>query len=159
MQELRDAQDCISEVIESEGPFDGILGFSHGGEVAASLLLQQACRQEYQNPDKPFQFAVFVGSGLPFDLRAGEQGTGGMDAPLRTMMPETTAERIDIPTVHVIGRNDVWRDQARVLVRLCDESKARVVEHAGSHIVPRGQEAMEQLTAALDWANELALLG
>lgn len=75
------------------------------------------------------------------------------------MAPETTAELIAIPTVHVIGRNDAYRDQARVLVRLCEQGKTKVVEHTGSHIVLRGQEAMEQLTAALDWANELALLG
>lgn len=59
-------------VIEDEGPFDGILGFSQGCSVAAALMFE---RQKADKGDVPFRFGVFMGASLPFnaDDKAGKQ--------------------------------------------------------------------------------------
>ena len=66
------AQSFIHEIIEEEGPFDGVIGFSQGAALAASLIFEH----QKNNPnaiDTLFKFAVFAGASLPFnkDDRAG----------------------------------------------------------------------------------------
>lgn len=57
--------------------------------------------------------------------------------------PDVDDVRISIPTAHVHGRKDSWRQHSRQLVGLCDRSKAKVFEHGGGHEVPR--DAQEDL--------------
>ena len=64
--QLQDAYDLINEAIEEDGPFDGVFGFSQGGALAASMLLQHA-KTNPQAPE-PFKLAVFTCASLPFDL-------------------------------------------------------------------------------------------
>jgi pimeloyl-ACP methyl ester carboxylesterase len=61
---IREAHDLIAEIIAEEGPFDGVLGFSLGSSLAASILLHHAIN----NPNKPFpfKFAVFFSPYLAF---------------------------------------------------------------------------------------------
>ncbi|KAJ6786546.1 hypothetical protein PWT90_07547 [Aphanocladium album] len=55
---VKKAHDFIYEVIEDEGPFDGVLGLSQGASLAMSILLHH----EIHHPDKPppFKFGVFI---------------------------------------------------------------------------------------------------
>ncbi|KAK8879253.1 Dihydrofolate reductase [Apiospora arundinis] len=62
---LHQAFDLIYELIEDEGPFDGIFGFSQGGALASSFLLHHRKTNPYE-PD-PFNLAVFTCASLPFD--------------------------------------------------------------------------------------------
>ncbi|KAM3077721.1 hypothetical protein ACMFMG_007045 [Clarireedia jacksonii] len=50
------AIDRLEEFIDVQGPFDGILGFSHGAALAASYLLHDSTRQ---HPRNDFRCAVF----------------------------------------------------------------------------------------------------
>ncbi|PWY90344.1 hypothetical protein BO94DRAFT_623146 [Aspergillus sclerotioniger CBS 115572] len=59
--QLSDAHALIDEAWESDGPFDGLVGFSQGGSTMASYLLQP------ETARKPFKCAVFFCSNLPFD--------------------------------------------------------------------------------------------
>lgn len=69
---LRDQRQCVTtapspqvprRIVEEDGSFEGILGFSQGAEVAASFLL-------YQAPNVTFKFAVFIGGTPPYDVSA-----------------------------------------------------------------------------------------
>lgn len=62
--EIPQAHDLINEIIAEEGPFDGVLGFSQGATVAASLLLQHAI--DHPDTAPPFKFAVFFSSYFAF---------------------------------------------------------------------------------------------
>ena len=138
--QVHDAHELLMEVVEEEGPFEGILGFSQGGEIAALFLL---------GPGKDlFKYAVFIGSTVPWDISSLE--ATGNDHP-RKMHGSTHSAKIDMPTAHIIGRSDAYRDFAKITHGLCNNSKAKVYDHHGAHVVPRGQDAMEDLTMALDW--------
>lgn len=141
MSQLLRAHEYLEEILEEEGPFEGILGFSQGAEVAASLLL-------FQGQNVKFKFAVFIGGTQPYDVSA--LASGKDSKPVR-MRPDTHSARIDIPTAHVIGRSDVYREFSKAFLGLCNPREVKVYDHKGAHIVPRGQEAMEDLTAALNW--------
>lgn len=71
VENLKAAYDLVLEIIEEEGPFEGIFGFSQGGALAASLLLHH----RKTNPHAPelFNFAVFTCASLPFDLQTATQ--------------------------------------------------------------------------------------
>lgn len=147
MSQLLRSHEYLTEIVEEEGPFEGILGFSQGAEVAASLLF-------YQGQDVTFKFGVFIGGGVPYDVDA--LATGKDSKPVK-MRADTHSARINIPTAHVIGRGDAYREVAKGFVALCNPREVKVYDHKGSHIVPRGQEAMEDLTAALNWVVERAM--
>ncbi len=52
------AQAFIYEIIEDEGPFDGVLGLSQGAALAMSMLLHHEIR--HPNKPPPFRFAVLI---------------------------------------------------------------------------------------------------
>ncbi|KIX09426.1 uncharacterized protein Z518_00506 [Rhinocladiella mackenziei CBS 650.93] len=63
-ESVKRAHEMITEVIEEDGPFDGILGFSQGASLAAAYLLQH----EIDRPDTPppFKFAMIFSSIISF---------------------------------------------------------------------------------------------
>ncbi|CAD6587821.1 MAG: hypothetical protein ASARMPRED_003252 [Alectoria sarmentosa] len=145
--QLLRAHEYLDEIVEEDGPFEGILGFSQGAEVAASFLL-------YQSPNVTFSFAIFIGGTPPFDVSAL---AAGKDVIPVKMHGDTHSARIEIPTAHIIGRSDAYREFSKVIVTLCNPRETKVYDHKGAHVVPRGQEAMEDLTAALDWVVNRAM--
>lgn len=146
ISQLLEAHDYLNEIVEEEGPFEGVLGFSQGAEVAASLLL-------YQAPDVRFKFAVFISGTAPYDVSAL---AAGQDLKPVKMHADTHAARIGVPTAHVMGRGDAYREFSKVVLGLCDPRAVKVYDHNGAHVVPRGQEAMGDLTAALNWVVDRA---
>ncbi|KAM7200795.1 Serine hydrolase (FSH1) domain containing protein [Rhypophila sp. PSN 637] len=55
--QCQESHDAISETIEEEGPFDGVIGFSQGASLALSFILHH----EIHNPGlpRPFRLALF----------------------------------------------------------------------------------------------------
>ena len=147
MSQLLRAHEYLDEIVEEEGPFEGLLGFSQGAEVAASLLL-------YQGQNVKFKFAVFIGGTQPYDVSAL---VSGKDSKPVKMRADTHSARIGIPTAHVIGRSDAYREFSKAFLGLCNPREVKVYDHKGAHVVPRGQEAMEDLTAALNWVVDRAM--
>lgn len=64
-ENLQAAYDLVHELIEEEGPFHGVFGFSQGGALAASLLLHH--RKVAPHAPDLFNLAVFTCASLPFD--------------------------------------------------------------------------------------------
>ena len=145
--QLLRAHEYLTEIVEEDGPFEGLLGFSQGAEVAASLLF-------YQGEKVKFKFAIFIGGTPPFDVAAL---ASGKDTTPVKMRADTHSARIQIPTAHVMGRGDAYREFSKALLGLCNPREVKVYDHKGSHVVPRGQEAMEDLTAALNSVVDRAM--
>lgn len=61
---VRQAQVYIEEIIEEEGPFDGVIGFSQGAALAASIMLEHAKKNPFNDI---FKLAIFAGASLPFE--------------------------------------------------------------------------------------------
>ncbi|OJJ77751.1 hypothetical protein ASPBRDRAFT_50590 [Aspergillus brasiliensis CBS 101740] len=148
--EVHEAFALVREVIDEDGPFDGVIGFSQGAALAASMILQH--QKDSPTAMPLFNLAIFLGASLPFDLDSNlaprsvvamqHQANGYPDEAgddpliLQRYDPRQTALRIEIPTLHVIGKTDPFRQQGELLVQLSSGDATSVI-HDGGHIVPR----------------------
>ncbi|GKZ27174.1 hypothetical protein AbraIFM66951_001787 [Aspergillus brasiliensis] len=64
--EVHEAFALVREVIDEDGPFDGVIGFSQGAALAASMILQH--QKDSLTAMPLFNLAIFLGASLPFDL-------------------------------------------------------------------------------------------
>lgn len=224
----------IDEMIEAEGPFNGLLGFSQGASVCLSYLMYQRIRF----PDKPsnFQFAVLFSTGIAvspdakykqdelmslfshfseedikefhevvFSPTSRKQDLEkcsfmeklspsertlmielGWEAHLsfqardvlnitddveyiekllvhdlskedfpRFFNPIWTSEKLNIPTVHCIGRgdSDIIKGLSRLGRAMCENGV--LLEHAGRHDLPIRNEDVVPLANAIEKASYL----
>lgn len=63
-EDVAAVQDFLEEILDQEGPFDGVVGFSQGAEVIISYLLDLKRRDPLRSP--PFRFAVFFSPVVAF---------------------------------------------------------------------------------------------
>ena len=153
---MREFHRFFYDILDDEGPFEGVLGFSQGAGVAASLLFEQAMQPDPERPEPLFKFAVFIGGTQPWDIYETTSKYSKELQPLRPVHAAKYASRINILTAHVMGRKDIYRESAKTLLALCNPQKAKLHDHQGSHMFPRGQTAMRDLTAAFDWVTDRA---
>lgn len=117
------ALEHLDAYIAIEGPFDGVLAFSHSAGLAAMLLV---CKPN------ALKFAVFLSPVSVYDPMAYlERGE------VRLLDPTSDGQsRINIPTAIVYGESDPRKHEAEALVALCDSAKRSVFVHEGGHEVP-----------------------
>lgn len=145
----------LEEYITEEGPFDGVMAFSQGAGLAASLLLHRM----QQDPEKAllypvFRCAIFFSGGVPEDPK-GLMGGG----PRRLMRLEDDGEVINIPSVHIWGRNDeLHPDFGPVLSRLCRTSQREEHVHDEGHVIPGPKDhvAVQKVTKLIKRTIERA---
>ncbi|GAA5834201.1 hypothetical protein JCM9279_004244 [Rhodotorula babjevae] len=124
----------LRHVLETEGPFDAVFGFSQGaacGAILTALVEQPSLDPIFavpsQNPDvkwppKPFSFAVLSAGFYPLDPRANACFKTGTK-------PKT-------PTLHVLGRGDTIVGEERSVPLTEAFEGARVEWHDGGHHTP-----------------------
>lgn len=169
---LSQAYELIRQVMEEEGPFDGVIGFSQGAALASSMMLQHA----KTNPREDlFRCAIFAGASLPYNVDdvshplqpevtleisgATQDDTETRGFPIN---PESTSEpllgryhpevekvRITVPTLHIIGDVDQYASQSRLLSRLCD-AEAKIIPHPEGHRVPRDPPFQYKAATAIE---------
>lgn len=69
-EDVQNAYRRLASFVDSEGPFDGVWGFSQGGAMAALLLLMH----QKANPgghNWPFKMAIFTSTFLPYRIDSG----------------------------------------------------------------------------------------
>jgi hypothetical protein len=123
----------LEKFVDMEGPFDGVIAFSQGASVAATLML----RKMQQNParesiDPVFKCAIFLGAALPCDPAALEEGC------IRAMLYESDGAPIRVPTTHIWGEHDPSPYPSQ-LAKLCVEEQRNVYVHGAGHEVPGSQ--------------------
>ena len=133
------------------GEWVGLLGFSQGANVAASMLYERQLRIEAEkDPDaagfggEKWRFAIFMAGRAPLvslsDLTENDEALrSAAETPKWTnpavKIPLKT--RLRLPTVHVHGLLDqglVWHRKLRD--EYCDEKAASLVEWEGDHRIP-----------------------
>lgn len=125
---LRRFYSNIKTFVLAEGPFDGILGFSEGGGLAASMIIEQ-----FRNPNSVFTFrcGVFFSAMWPIDLHEFQRSD------LRNMDPISDGDLINIPTAHIWDPKDdlhpVVGSKAR---ELCESSLVEEFKHGLGHEIP-----------------------
>ena len=105
----------IDYLCRNYGPFDGIIGFSQGGALAGLL----AAMQPFDSV--AFRFAICI-SGFPSRAEAH-----------RALLEPAS---IEIPSLHVVGSNDILVDPERTLSLSKSFKEPVVIQHDGGHFVP-----------------------
>lgn len=155
--------DYIKALVDEDGPYDGVIGFSEGASLAAALLLEGASNgDKYSIP--MFRFAVFFNAVNLFSPSTG-LGERMLESDFLSAMDTFTQGQsinqypalecvyalranavpglIRVPTLHVIGLNDAFRPSSEELIKLCDGRSAVVVRSTAAHEMPRGRSLAE----------------
>lgn len=141
--------------ITEAGPFDGVMAFSEGGALAASLIIQKMQEDRRQQQLYPlFKCAIFFSGGVPMDPSAG---AGLRDR--RLMGFEQDGEVIEIPTAHIWGENDkLYPTFGPVLSGLCKRDRRAVFIHTNGHEIP-GPRSADAVAKAAEVINRTIARG
>jgi len=144
------------------GKWIGLLGFSQGAKMAASLLLRQQNQEESKadrgrrsrTRDIDYRFAV---------LLAGRAPLISMDIDMYSPFAAGLADSgiLGLPTIHVHGLRDAGIAMHRDLLhKCCEKGSTRLVEWDGDHRVPIKTKDVAPLVAEiLAVAAEVGVLG
>lgn len=135
----------VSSVLASkERDYVGTVGFSQGGALAAALCQEQqfaaAAAQSTADATNrrhgPVRFAVFLNATSPPLLSAlGPEGKGGL---------------IRIPSLHVVGSQDPWKEDGEKLwATYFDEPTAKKVDFDIGHRLPTSEEDTAVIAAEI----------
>jgi hypothetical protein len=139
----------ILRVIKTRGPFDGVMGFSEGGLIAASVLLYDA-RHGIGN----FRCGIFFSAATPYDVDLFMQF--GTD---RVLEPGVDGVMIKVPTAHIWSDSDEQHPRmGEKLARLCDEIVREEFVHHANHDVPgaRDEEGLDEAVRTIERTIERA---
>ncbi|KAI0431087.1 serine hydrolase FSH [Xylaria sp. FL1042] len=132
----------LSDILDEEGPFDGIVGFSQGGSVGSLI----AGLLERPKLSRPSNFTTIHG---PLQLVVSYSGYHEDDERLQKYY----AQKIKTPILHFISSTDPVMAEERCfrLVRRCEDSDDRVIVYTGSgfHRVPTTKMTTQALSRFL----------
>ena len=114
--------DRLYKILDSEGPFDAVLGFSMGACIGATLLEDNIRKSKEKGVPSMFKMGIFLCGTPPYDLR--EPGM---------LLADTAGKVFELPTIHVIGSTDPIIDFALALYNLCDADTAEIFDHGKGH--------------------------
>ncbi|RDW86193.1 alpha/beta hydrolase [Aspergillus mulundensis] len=149
---LEDGLDAIAKVLNEEGPFDGVIGFSQGAAMAAmvaSLLEGEKRREAFarfapaSSSSAGVEGFVYPASFAKIDHPAMKFALcySGFRSPGDRYRAFYESPAIQTPILHVLGSLDAVVDEtrSRSLVEACvgdPESEGKVVWHPGGHFLP-----------------------
>jgi hypothetical protein len=124
------AVDQLESYMFDEGPFDGIIAFSSGAAVAATLIARHFDEDNIlKNSLSPIKCVVFFSAlqGLSYNaLLRGE-----------VQRLKSPHEVIQLPTAHIWGQNDLdWSKDSEELSGTCAAEDRSVYIHRGVHEIP-----------------------
>ena len=117
-----EAIETLGHLLETKGPFDGIMGFSEGSGLAATLLADHMTKSRAAGKDSMLKLGIFWGGGPPFKAD-GKQW----------YLPQTDGQIFDLPTIHIIGATDPYLAAGMLLYNLCDPKSATLFDHGKGH--------------------------
>lgn len=148
----------LVDFVKSQGPFDGVMGFSEGGILAAMLLIEDS-----RQPFVGFKCGILFSAAPPLDPDVVRTGR------VRSVDPASDGVVIKVPTAHISGLNEPF-EQLRLLsplaplwaevgmedpkklqdnlAQLCDDQLREAFLHELGHEVP-GAHSTEGLSGAL----------
>ncbi|CAH9105154.1 unnamed protein product [Cuscuta epithymum] len=125
----------IEECMIKYGPFDGLLGFSQGGMMAAVLALLQAKGLALTKIPK-IKCVIIIGGGKIKDKSGAEKAYGSP---------------ITCPSLHFIGKEDFMRESGTQLLQYFVDPVA--IYHPKGHTIPRFDE--KSLGAMLSFIEKI----
>ncbi|KAH8819281.1 EF-hand calcium-binding domain protein [Xylogone sp. PMI_703] len=183
---IQQAHDHLWSVIDEDGPYDGVIGFSEGAALAASLLLRHEQMQndpfitgfkEGYRRKTPFRVAIFFNCAIVLSpseeigcdisqavLNQKERLVEFLQCKVDELVPvfgfpSSFANRITIPTLHIIGERDEFFDDSVQLAKLCRSEATQVFVHDGGHALPRVEMVLSQCAEQFEAVVALAAMG
>lgn len=134
---------CKSEDTGS-GPWVGLLGFSQGAKVAASLLYDQQIRQEknMERRGTGYRFGVLMAGRAPLVSLCKQSRSPALSCPSHNsaasfQVTSPSPHILRIPTLHVHGLQDEGLHLHRQLAaNYCDRNTSTIIEWDGAHRLP-----------------------
>lgn len=114
----------VLSIVSEEGPFDGVVGFSQGAAIAASVLAHYSKQNPLEPQSNLFKFAMFICGSKPFTY-------DGMN-----LIDPSSRPVVQIPTAHVVGKKDMWYKESLGLLALCENQSTKVYDHGQGHVLP-----------------------
>ena len=160
----RASKAALLDVLQREGPFDGVLGFSQGAAVAAALCAEQQRQQLSACTDAvpSLRFAILC-SGYPSaaaEHRALHAEIGLLQLPTlhvfgaHAAQHQTTTGHSDScshPPQHSAPTCDhqVSTAASRQLLNSCEQRLCHVAEHNNGHIIPVDKRCIQRFRTFL----------
>ncbi|KAF2811142.1 uncharacterized protein BDZ99DRAFT_562088 [Mytilinidion resinicola] len=132
------ALEQLDEYVKLQGPYDGVIAYSHGAALVATYIVAQTLGLGLNDDGTPrahpFKCAIFISGARPADPKALQQGE------LRLLNAEQDGVLLRLPTAHIWGTNDaLYPDTSEYLSQLCDPESRAVFLHEEGHNVPSGK--------------------
>jgi hypothetical protein len=89
-QSAQEALDYLYRIMEEQGPFDGIIGYSEGATIAATILLHEQRRFEIEGIPPMFKCALFFAGWPPMNPELNS-----------IVLADESDLTINIPTCHI----------------------------------------------------------
>ncbi|KAK2790376.1 hypothetical protein FQN52_005644 [Onygenales sp. PD_12] len=137
-ESIKNALDQLLSLIDEDEEIEGIIGYSEGAGVGASLVLEEQRRFKMCGRAVRIKCAVFISGWPPIYPKTGE-----------VILADETEEEIRIPTVHVLGANDPFVDGSLALYNLCEADSATMFDHGGGHVIPQEERTLRELAEAV----------
>ncbi|KAL4519970.1 hypothetical protein Ndes2437B_g04392 [Nannochloris sp. 'desiccata'] len=136
---LKESLDILDNVLDTQGPWDGILGFSQGASIAA-LLAARECHERPTKEERRFKFVICC-SGYPSPLRNKEQ-----------------EKTVLMPSLHVYGATkqdkQISEPESKSLWEQFDAAKRVLLRHNAGHVIPSTRLAAARIADFIAWARE-----
>ncbi|KZL80194.1 citrinin biosynthesis oxydoreductase [Colletotrichum incanum] len=158
----------IDDFIGGIGEWVGLLGFSQGANISASLLwTQQALSDESILGRSNWRFGIIVAGRPPLialdhrvDLPPGIAHAAAIGSEFEDWPDESNVDHVlRLPTLHIHGTMDPGLEHHRRLLNVyCDSKTTRLVEWDGAHRMPLKKSDIDIITQAiLELGQDLAV--
>ncbi|KAG9416579.1 hypothetical protein AC1031_000974 [Aphanomyces cochlioides] len=126
---IEETIEYLDSIVRTQGPFDGIFGFSQGGICAAHLL----ARQHQGDARFRFSFGIFSAAALMSDARYA--------IPLDSPLP--------FPSLHIMGEQDALISVEKSRALAGQFANPVLLVHPGGHYIPTQKEPRDAWKAFL----------
>jgi hypothetical protein len=147
----------LFKIMEEEGPFEGIIGYSEGATMAGTLLLAEQRRKQLEGYEPMIKCAIFFAGWPPLDPQT-----------FAMVLSDETETMIDIHSCHIsksiclesptisrkvlytnysskVGSLDPYVGGSLALYNACDPDIAYMFDHGKGHTLPRDAAVIKEL--------------
>ena len=164
ISELQYAIRRAMDIDPGTGPFVGVMGFSQGAKMAASLLYEQQLQEEQNvKKDYDFKFGILMAGRAPLVSLSSLSESMVKSSPPTMVSAAGISEgynfdvgdqvkvpKIHIPTIHVHGLQDPGLPFHRRLYKEnCEPESTTLIEWEGAHRVPLKSKDVDPIVNAI----------
>ncbi|CAG8887011.1 unnamed protein product [Penicillium egyptiacum] len=132
---IAEVMDRLVGILDNDDDIDGVIGFSEGAQIAASLILEEQRRERELGRIPRLKCAIMFSGWPPVHPVTGKVVTAD----------DYNEEPITIPTCHVVGASDPFLDGSMALYNMCDPDSADLFDHGAGHLIPRKKQTADEI--------------